>query len=311
MAEANSSTTYNTATGIIIQCSAGSLGVVGNILVIFVFSRASLSNLRCSVYFRVRAVVDTCLILAFALIHLIKFLDKTDKTYNTNGQVSFAKMKHEPVENWIMHSLAMMSAWIIVIISFERLVATSRPATYKSKCTRKTAFLNVTVIVPFFLLANIHIFFCKEGESGDESLIPVPIYFASMYSIIPALIITACNAYLCHAVKKLRDGGEKLAKATTLMLFVSSICHVLLTLPFSIFQITMGTDVLKSLKLSTIFKIYEVCAGLVAINHTMNAVFYGISNTLFRQELMNMLRCSGTTKTEIVENAKMHPMEAL
>lgn len=263
-----------------VQLLLAIIGIAGNTVNLLVFSRPAFSHLSPCVYLRFLAFVDITLQFVYTTCSMITVLVE-----NPNPE-TVADGRLHPIGQWICVSLAILSAWIIMALSIERVIAILFPLRVKELCTKQRAVFVCTSLIPCIFLMNIHVLIL---ERNPYSYFPLPGYFTLMYSSLPSLIITTCNAILIWGICQRPVLGHYVMehRGVTIMMVVNSVGFVALTAPYSIFLLMTHyfEDPVQFVR------VLRILASLCALNHCINFLFYGISGSLFRKELRQMLSC--------------------
>ncbi len=182
------------------------LGTLGNILAILVFSRKSMSGSLSVFLFQFLAVFDFIVVqdhIQGWLRHIGVFLIDH---YDWTCRIAF----------WILHSSQVISVWILVTISVERLIGIALPHHAKILCTvRRGKILLFSLISISFLVNSFHtvtlisrrsydfmdnrwVLFCDYGPSPDSFLYNYvrkirPWMIFVSYSGLPLILILGCN----------------------------------------------------------------------------------------------------------------------
>lgn len=120
-----------------VTVSAIVLGLVGSLLQYLIYSRRNLAKLSFSLYFRVRAIVD-----AFITLHLVRFFVKIQFDYIVTNQTdALCKVVH-----YTIYSAGPISEWIMIAISFDRLIAIVFPRRFMFLFRRRAQILILVLI---------------------------------------------------------------------------------------------------------------------------------------------------------------------
>lgn len=277
-----------------VQLSLGVLGILGNLLSLLVFTRPAFAKMRSSVFLRALSTMDIILILVFDVNIIHTYILYPDPS-------SLAEVRFNPVGQWVLISCATSSAWTIVAVSIERSIAVCLPLKVKIICTKRNAFITCLCLYITLFIINTPTIVVKPGP---HDVLPLPLYFSILYSVVPSSIIMVCNVILIYKVHNRHGSSKKDVqnRGITIMLIVNSIGFVGCTLPYSIFHL-MGHKITDEIRIVRLLKILE---SLSALNHSVNFIFYGLSGSLFRRELRKLL-CGKCSKDDRRQNPAVTP----
>lgn len=266
----------------IILIISAAFGTFGNVLSFLVLSRSTFIKKNVSIYLRILAVVDTIVLwISWDILYL--------------GRMNYWLLH---IRNWLHCSLALISSWLLVAMSFERAIGIQYPHKARIWLTRKRAIIVSLVISIFYSIFPILPYFGWDGHVFGPAII-----LYTMYSILPGLLIILCNAAIIHALVKASKVHSKLSAKTksihrsdmniTLMLITNGIVFIVLTMPISALVMTFYTplDVGQFETLSYIAPILRIISQL---NHAINFLLYSMSGSMFRSELIQMFKCQAS-----------------
>jgi hypothetical protein len=234
------------------------LGLIGNILTMIVFRNKSLRKTNESIVITSLSINDICFL-------FFKLLANMQKLYNIPIYSSCLLLQHI-----LPQIFAWMTPWLIVMTTIERSFAVIMPLQVSSIFTEKLCFLTICCLsLGFILLSSTQAiclelsvefpYYCKiKGQYGGKCFNFINIVFSwfksALMSWIPCLIVIMLNIfiaiYLQKASKKrkiytnsficqtiahpLKDFKKN---AVNFRLILISIIFVLLTLPYSTFDL--------------------------------------------------------------------------
>lgn len=142
------------------------VGVVGNLLSVLVFSRASLRRRSCAVYFLALAITDIASLCA-------SFIDTVLPSYNNfTLTIKFRFLcKMNPL---MIYFTTDLSNFLLAIASIDRAISIQFPQRSKEFCRAKIAISTIMIMSIVLLLKNGHIFWGFEivGEQNQRSCAP-------------------------------------------------------------------------------------------------------------------------------------------
>lgn len=210
-----------------------STGLIGNSLIIFVFIQSRFRTNSSNVFLLYLALVDTC----YLILH---FFEDTVRNYNIiylsnpfNESLylsnSTAKSSYSPISsfnylmrllnisnrnellcrsvNYLRYSFRFASAYIVVTITFQRLLLIYCPFSAKLK-SKKTAWLIVNLLMFTGLIVNIWVFcmhkiqlnddkvYCDVAKAYQKEYFIITCVYIFLVIVIPILIILICNSLI-------------------------------------------------------------------------------------------------------------------
>lgn len=283
----------------IVRMMLSVVGLIGNTISFFVFSRKTFSHLSVSVFLRILAVLDNCVIIVYNVVSVYHSFTTPDVVTVEMGQLP-------RIGTWFIVSLATSSAWTLVLVSLERVSAVCIPFHVRFIFTKKRAIVTGLCVIPLSFVANLSELLL-EPRKGDAWARPE--VFAIIYSGIPSLVLITTSAIVLTAMHRrrelLRNRAEN--RGLSIMLIVSCAVFVVLTIAFPIYEVCTK-------KLENEQSVRSILIMITGLNHAVNFIFYGLSGTLFRQELKIMLcarcmdvkrpgSCRKSTETGTVESS--------
>ena len=283
-------------------------GLVGNAMTTAVLTRKRFRSRNISVYLLALAVVDSIFLLSNTMVALtIKFLIGPDVQSLSNVGCKLAKYA-------LMTSRA-MSAWLVVVLTAQRLLAMSIPHLASVLSTRRQAVTSTAVVVCFVLALYSYLFYVVElrveysstcfwsASVVDRVRTLLNIADLLFYSLIPSVILGTCNSILIYmlfyseelrreatkSVRGVRSGCE--ARSITVVLVLMSVSFILLTLPMTLYQVVYTVGFRPGLPI-----LYPALYTLDIVNHAVNFLLYCVSGPTFRAEIKAMMACGATSR---------------
>ncbi|XP_055871473.1 thyrotropin-releasing hormone receptor-like [Biomphalaria glabrata] len=124
------------------------LGTVGNIMTIVVWSRRDMRSSQATVYLIALSVADILVLNAGLLRHFIREICGFDIR-----KLSEASCK---INTMLVYTSLDVSVWILVAFTFERILSVYMPHKVKRYCTRMTSLFVIASIVVVFVALNSH-----------------------------------------------------------------------------------------------------------------------------------------------------------
>ena len=295
------------------------LGTAGNCLSILVLTRQKIRKSTTAIYLVVLAISDLFVLYTGLLRRWISVVFDLD-------------IRHlHPVvckiHAWLVYSSLDYSAWILIAVTFERVVLVWFPHSAKRRCSRRSAFVVLLAIAAFLLLFNVHFLFSTGHvyETIDNVTTMEKCHFIdhsyfyffhniwpwldlSAFCIIPFSCLLAGNLLIVFKFLRKRQKigpslrikrtDQKRFSSMTRMLFTINTAFLICTMPVSIFLVgykdwERGGDHAKAI--SSLF--WSLCNILMYVNNTFNFLFYCMSGRKFRDEVKVMF-CNGKYNSE-------------
>ncbi|CAH1786281.1 unnamed protein product [Owenia fusiformis] len=288
------------------------IGTLGNVFTIVVLSRKNMRKKTTAMFLTYLACVDT---LALWVGLFPNWLAKSSVSLDIVSDVGcklLAFLAYTPVQ---------LSAWILVMVSNERVIAVYLPTKVNQICAKRMAVCTLAVITFFICAINLHMFWVngvvdvrtsKCGVSKSEcGVLKEYLYVwevhlrwldATIASILPFIIMLIAN---CMIIGKIvlhhTNQSKNKAKVTsmTIMLLVCNFAFIILTLPIVLLEIfkSQWYQHFKDEKHDNFFKEREdlelhstVCQMFQYLNHAINFIMYCFAGPAFRRELLCMMK---------------------
>lgn len=131
------------------------IGVIGNILNVYVFSRPHLLQNNCVLYFLISSLFNLITLFFGVFIRcLIGY--KIDLTYNSS---IFCKLRYYCV--YVSQSI---SLWLIVFACIDRYLSSSMNIIHRRLLNRKKHYYSILCIILFSLLSYLPVFYCFDAS---------------------------------------------------------------------------------------------------------------------------------------------------
>ena len=189
---------------------------------------------------------------------------------------------------------------MLVIMSVEKCFALYFPHKAKVICTVKNAkwiSLGVGIVFlifdgKFFVVVNatkdqFGTLYCQIKDQDYRHIFPY--IDSALYTFIPAsLMIMLNSAIILKLIFKtdisISKGTSKMAKQGTLMLLMVTTVFIILTMPASIYWLSMYNTHHAPL-------LYVISFLLHMLNHNINALLYIVSGSMYREGVRRLFRC--------------------
>lgn len=191
------------------------IGLIGHCLTIFVFAQKRFRQNSSNVYLLCLAIIDAL----YLIVHFFKesITMYTDNYLNIIDKYDFACR----LINYLRYVLRLISAYIIVSITIQRLSLVYSPFSSRLK-TKKSAWLAVFVIVLISLLINLWVLFIVELKTDhnkkycdikpgfDILYYYITIVYISIKMLIPIVLILISNSIIIINIMRLGSNKYKL-----------------------------------------------------------------------------------------------------
>ena len=287
------------------------LGTIGNLLTIVVLCRRRLRRIPTSLYLIVLAVVDT-LFLYLEIFHSW-YLGYTGVFLRSTTLPACQIMR------FLLVTAQWSSAWIIVAVTLQRLLAVCMPLKAYLMNTVKSSAVGVFIILTISTSVSSHFFWTYGSTSNIKNNVTIvkecdrihpyflfkvwPVVEMVVNTILPFLLLFVFNSIIIYQVRKrrqildhpIRDNSRNRNRSAsvTIMVLTLSFSFLILTLPIRIHFAgrsywNPSNDPHTKQKLRLFYAIASMIQG---INHAANFIFYCLSGRSFRAELAAMLFC--------------------
>ena len=273
------------------------IGLIGNGLSFAVMTRKSLRGQVASFYISLLAVLDT---ITLSLIIVPRWI-------LVSFEVEVIAYSQTACKIWSF-SMVWMSdsvSWIVSLIAIDRFVNIIFPHKAKTLITLKRSIWMSIVVILFLFVINLQLLFAKQlvikhdiknktylhcGFSSTSAYFIFTWIDLACFCVIPFTIISFCNAAIIFRLylKKSRSVEQKMT-SITLTLILVSLCLLICTLPFEIYQLSVKEWPDKTTALHETDFLYLFSNFLLYINNSINFFVYCLVGTSFRGELCKLL----------------------
>ena len=297
-------------------------GLVGNFVAMCVFSKLKITSSSINVHCFVLAIADSIILATVLLRQWIIFTFEFDLRV-----VSDLGCK---IHNFLTYTFLDFSPWILVSLSFERLMSVYRPFDFRRWCTVKRAIYKLAAIFVALCIINVHLLWTYElilDENGNMACESIKQTQEIMYydnyvfvwidllltSFIPSAIMIVCSALIIYKLGRsdfaynprtravsTRDSDAqnqqpKMDRNTseTRLLVVLAIVYVSLSLPHYSTYVIEGF--LPEDCFMCVIKLQAAWAAtylIFACNYSINIILYTARSKTFRLELRKLFRCT-------------------
>ena len=213
------------------------------------------------------------------------------------------------VSMYILNASRAMSAWVLVVLTVERMLVMSIPHLAQQFTSRKRALISTLVVMlvvgaiysySFFVFDlypyGKNCYWKIEMETEGTHLI-ITVFDFLFYIIIPSSIMATCNSsllFFLYYSREVRQRGEADHKHIAVTIVLVTTAFIVLTTPMCVQNIIY----LAGVKLVQPKYLFTVFYSLDLLNHAINCVLYSISGPSFREEIKSMCGCCGKKNKE-------------
>ena len=315
------------------------IGTVGNILSIVVLTRPSIRHSTIALYLTVLAVSDLTVLYTGLLRQWLIYLVDFDVR-----AVSETACK---IHVWLVYSSLDFSAWVVIAVTLDRVIAAWFPHSVGTKCSSIHATAFIIVMFIFVLGLNSHVLYGMvraSGESIEGMCVAIddkygfffhsvwPWIDFSVYCLIPFVFIVIGNFLIIFKVLKSQrktnsrhipsiqmsenipdhHTGRKQTSMTAMLMTLNTV-FLFTTSPVSIYSIGYPYWHTGSQKATALMELWWAIVNmLMYINNSLNFLLYCLSGPRFRKEAKRMFCCIKNRSNDkyICQNQKRHNMSA-
>ena len=264
------------------------IGLVGNVLCIVVMLNKAMRHLPFAVFSGVLAVSDSFILIESAILTSISRIPiVTSFERNTCGFFQF-----------ISYFCNQFSAWIVVYLTLERMIAVLLPLKCREIVTRRRASVILLMTGCILLAINIHAFWTAEysyshytcdWKKAFKQSILYRVYLwvdVTLFFLVPATSIIMLNSIMIwhlFYMKKYHQTSVRKQKNAIYLLFTVSITFVALTAPVTIHDMYF-LYIGKQSDEDGAF--YVVTYSLWLLNYAVNFYLYSLAGTKVRTILI-------------------------
>lgn len=272
-----------------------SLGILGNIISLIIFSRKTFRKNSISTYCRALAVLD-CLII-IELIHMVHYIINSTNSDFSNLTDLTCKLFY-----YLSAQYGSIPAWILMAFSVDKMLnmQLSPPKIIKSKLFQWSV---VAGIVVFHFLFYIEFLFLLRLEPAffDPKILVCNFPFSSFFKtviyveltdtcLIPFVIMIATSLVTIRLLVKSRNSLERIGNAgkhrrhRDMKFAISS-------LTFNLFFVVLKLPFLVAFLLPLKNMVFpDIAFLLLLINCSSNFFIHFVTNSIFRRELFSSIR---------------------
>ena len=194
-------------------------GTGGNILSIVVLTRKSIRKSTTAIFLIFLTFSDLCVLYTGLFRQWLIYLINIDIRHLSEA---FCK-----IHTWLVYSSLDFSAWIIISVTLERIIAVWCPYSHNSKCSRQTAFVCIIMLLAFIFGLNAHLLYgMVDKESGiiEQKCSSIDGSYSNffrsvwswmdlcMFCLIPFVVIVFGNSIILFSSSCFREAGHQINK---------------------------------------------------------------------------------------------------
>ena len=289
-------------TGLIVYPIICTLGLIGNTMIIIVFSRKTMLT-STNIYLCSLAVADIIKLISDFLYFITVLLLELDPVV---GNRCYAYLY--PYAHFIFNVSVCVSAWLTVSVAVERFLLVCHPAHAKGMITiPRTKMITCLCYVVMTVVAvpsalrykTVETYEMVEGVNRtmlevnltalwqDKRFVITYTWLQSLLrSIIPLFVLIIMNAFIINALRQTR-ANKKLASRNriTMLLIIVILFFLICITPDAIMSAFFNYGYTES-KNYLVKGVREITDFLLAVNAAINFVLYMIFNKLFREQFI-------------------------
>ncbi|KAJ8304499.1 hypothetical protein KUTeg_018082 [Tegillarca granosa] len=281
-------------------------GTIGNVLSIMVLTKKSNRNNTSALYLSTLAVSD--------LVSLYTGLLRQWIIYMFNYDIRNIGFLICKIHLFFVYFSLDFSAWLLVAVTFDRVVKTCFPHVAKTTFTRKTAAISISTVGLVLLFLNCHVFYgmgtvatvtnytttvneCTYLSVKYKKFFQTvwPWLDFAVYSCLPFLLLLTGNLViivrLFKSFKATHTAKNKISSTSCTLIILNTV-FLMSTTPVSIFLIgyPYWSENASSNKMAALNLIWSFVNILMYTNNAINFLLYCLSGSKFRKELKQIFQ---------------------
>jgi hypothetical protein len=267
------------------------IGTIFNFICLFIFTRNEFFKTSTGFYYSFSSIVDTLLLYFGSFKFFLAGIIGTNPELFSDFNCKFLQ--------YSVYTLAYISAWNLVIISFDRLFLVLNVLIQLKK--KKFQILIVLLLVSFFCLINTPMLvFIKLDENKTKCQTFDPYYnflflniFDLLFScVIPFVLVISNSLYIITRLHKSKrrvfdkNHSFRITKHNIIIIFVRGIIFLFLNTPVVAF--TFGIIKSDQTGLNNLF--YVIGNVVFYVNYTVTFFVHFIMNKAFREKFLKTIK---------------------
>ena len=262
--------------------------LIGNPLVIYIFSRPKFLKVSMFRYWIAIAIADT-----------LNLLSNWPSVYPDEFLVNEHSISCK-IFYYLYYALYQMTPWILVLSSVDRLLSVRYPTALKFRNSFKYQLLAITCIIAFISLANIPIYLYHDIKdvygcvtTNDKLQIYLDLMNALVMTLIPFFAMVVTTGLIWHQLidkkKKLKQENRKRYKKDVQLIKILCIMatyFLLSNLPYCIYMVVCDLLQINAFETLGLYIVNTLSYGFSACDFFI----YFIFNKLFRSYFLTMIK---------------------
>ena len=253
----------------------GVISVAGNIMIIIIMSTSDNRGKSTSFLFTVLAISDTSLTINNMLFAYVQGVNMASSTEGRSLIFSI-------ITNLIWRINVHFSNYVLVMITFERVISIALPLQVKTICNRKHLLVSIAIILVVLAVTNIFLWIrdWSSATMGNLELVDLVLGF-----FVPFLTITFGGIYIIVKVKYGLLSSSPYNSSVTNIILGTILAFLITMLPRRIiYLIEAGKGDGEKSELLII-----LCQGLESLNTGVNFFVYILAGRKFRDDFINLV----------------------
>ena len=253
----------------------GVISVAGNIMIIIIMSTSDNRGKSTSFLFTVLAISDTSLTINNMLFAYVQGVNMAS---STEGRPFIFSI----ITNLIWRINVHFSNYVLVMITFERVISIALPLQVKTICNRKHLLVSIAIILVVLAVTNIFLWIrdWSSATMGNLELVDLVLGFFA-----PFLTITFGGIYIIVKVKYGLLSSSPYNSSVTNIILGTILAFLITMLPRRIiYLIEAGKGDGEKSELLII-----LCQGLESLNTGVNFFVYILAGRKFRDDFINLV----------------------
>jgi len=294
-------------------------GTISNAFSFAVFLRPKLRDSTASFILTILAITDTISLNVGAWVQWMKALFKWQEVNNVVEASSDLSCK---LYNYVYNTIRTFSVWVLVAVSFEKVVAIALPFQSHRISTKRNVSVILLSIFIIIGLSYIPILttFERDGFAGEAAYCGSPdddltVFWidASLRILTPFILLIISNAITIGQLCRGHQRGRRMSnlgnikieykklQMFTALLITASFGHLILTIPnicFNVPYVFLYFDYYSDKDIAEMAEsqhlMWAVVTCLIYLSHSVNFLLYCFSARIVRTEFFLMIKCNTT-----------------
>ena len=276
-------------------------GTIGNLITCVIGVRKKMRQTSIGIYMSSLAIIDTLWLYMRIIPQILIFLEG-NKVFQTTFECKMFP--------FFLIYVDYLTAWLRLCFTLERMVAATLPYVYRLYFSRRVTFIILLACSVFLAAANSPVIFSRtSGGEFCTYTYPnikweyiLPWIEIVLSTIFPFTGIIVCNSIMIYSLCKARRQRQQLTDSQididkiTVLCITTTLCFILSTAPIRLYLLFRNSYLSDHLPVisDVRFDLHLLLNSLRLLNGILNFPSYCISGSLFRKELINLIKCTGT-----------------